>query len=77
MNKKGMSKKRQRRLTLVGITSVVTIWVAALALLFSQPGVQSNGNLLPTLASGLQAVAVLPDTGAPMSSDHPADQFTG
>ena len=70
MSKKGMSKRRQRRLTLVGVVSVLAIWIAALALLFSQPGIQSNGNALPTLASGLQAVAKLPDTGAavtPMS----------
>jgi len=71
MNKKGISKGRQRRLTLVGISSVLVVWLAALALLFAQPGAQSSGDVLPTLASPLQEVVTLPDTGAAVDTISP------
>ncbi|MEO8607223.1 MAG: S8 family serine peptidase, partial [Chloroflexota bacterium] len=58
-----MSKKRQRRLTIVGISTVLTVWIAALALLFSQPGAQSANHMLPTLAGPLEGVSSLPNTG--------------
>src|SRR5689334_18427501 len=58
-----MSKKRQRRLTIVGISTVLTVWLAALALLFSQPGANASKDGLPTLASPLEDVASLPNTG--------------